>query len=157
MYRSKLHTAKKSSHHAKGQHRQQDNTQQLMPKLLLKGSAITIGIGFAMTVVTSLIAYFSTDPNTLIRPLAWGASAITALIGGFITTRLHKHSALICGLFSGGMMTCMMILASLFLKSFASGYSTLISALLHTGFILLSVAGAFLGLEKPKKSTHRRK
>ena len=157
MYRSELRTAKKSSHHAKKQHRQQDITQQLTPRLLLKGSAVTVGIGFAMTVVASLIAYFSADPNTMIQPLAWGASALTALMGGFLTVRFHKHSALICGLFSGGALTCIMILASLFLKSYASGYSVLMSTLLHTGFILLSISGAFLGLKKPKKTSHRRK
>ena len=157
MYRFESRTAKKSSHSAKRHARQQDTTQQLTPRLLLKGSAITLGIGFVMTVITALIAYFSADPNTLIQPLAWGASAITALMGGFVTARIHRHSALICGLFSGGIMTCVMILASLFLKSYATGYSTLISTLLHTAFILLSIIGAFLGLKQPKKPTHRRK
>lgn len=137
--------------------RSHDNEQSLQFGTLFKGTAITLGIGMALTVITSLIAYFSADPNLLIRPLGLTAAAMTALIGGFVTIRLHGHSALLCGLFNGGMLTCAMILASLFLKAYASGYSTLVSTLLHTALILFSVAGAFLGMSRPKKHTHRRR
>ena len=120
---------------------------------LAKSLLITIVSALILLTAGSLIAYFTADPSALVQPIALVCSALTALIGGFAAVRIHKHSALFCGLLNGSATTALMLLASLFFRSHASGYSAGVSALLHTTFILFSVAGAFLGL--PRKSPRR--
>lgn len=123
---------------------------------LAKSLLITASIGIALTISASLIAYFYTDPDLLIRPLALVASTLTALIGGFFAAKLNRESAILCGFLNGGAFTCLMILASLFFKAYASGYAALISALLHAAFMLLSLLGAYLGQKKAQKKRRRR-
>ena len=118
---------------------------------LLKSLLLTLGIGIASTLICSLGAYFYPDPNRLTLPLGLAASGLTAFLGGMITSRIHRHSALLCGLLSGSLFNALMMLLSLCFASEAQGYTALISALLHAGFLLLSVAGAYLGLPKSKK------
>lgn len=118
-----------------------------------KSLLITLGIGILLTLIASLIAYFSPDPNALIRPLGICAAALTALFGGFAAVRIHGHEALLCGILNGSVFMGLMILVSLFFKAEASGYAAWLSCLLHAGFVLLSIAGAYLGL---KRKTRKR-
>ncbi len=120
-----------------------------------KSLLITIGTALLLLTVASLVAYFQKDPDSLIRPLALLSSGLTAMIGGFAAVRIHKRSALICGLLNGSALTLLMLLLSLAFRPFASGYSGAVSFLLHTAFLLLSVAGAFLGLQRTPKQKHK--
>ena len=108
-----------------------------------------------LSLIAALIAYFSADPDSLTLPLGLAASALTALIGGFSAVRIHGHAALLCGLLNGAAMTALMMLVSLFFTSLSVGHSALISALLHTAFILLSVAGAYIGISQKSKKPKR--
>ncbi len=123
---------------------------------LARALLFTAGIGALLCVVASLIAYFTTDPDRWIRPLGLCASYLTALLGGAAATRIHKRSALLCGLLLGCACTVLMLLPALLLKPLSSGYSPMVSCLLHTGFFLCSVAGAYLGLPRVEKSKKRR-
>lgn len=116
-----------------------------------KSLLFTLGIGAALLILLSLGIYFCADPSRYVAPLGLTAAGLTALIGGFLAVRIHGHSALLCGLFNGGLLTLVTLLISLFMKPNASGYSTGIICLLHTLAILLSVAGAYAGLKAPKK------
>ena len=116
-----------------------------------KSLSITALSALLLTLGSALIAYFTPDPAALARPLGLACAALTAGIGGFVTVRIHRHAALFCGLLNGSLATALMMLLSLFFTSHASGYSAGISALVHTSFILFSVAGAFLGLPKAGK------
>jgi hypothetical protein len=109
-----------------------------------------------LTLVASLGAYFYSDPNALILPLGIAASALTALLGGIVSARMQGHAALMSGLCNGVILTAAMILASLFFKSAAAGYSALVSAALHAGFLCLSVAGAYLGQKRTTPKKRRR-
>lgn len=130
----------------------EEDSLALWVRHLGKSLVITLIAGTALLLIGSLIAYFTPDSNTLIRPIGMVAAALTALIGGFAALRIHRHAALMCGLLNGSLTTALMILVSLFFKDYSSGYSTGISCLLHTAFLLLSVAGAYLGLKrKPKR------
>lgn len=130
----------------------EEESLSLWVKHLGKSLVITLIAGTALTLIGSLIAYFTPDPNSFIRPMAIVAAALTALIGGFAALRIHGHAALMCGLLNGSLTTALMILVSLFFKDYSSGYSAGISCLLHTAFLLLSVMGAYLGLRrKPKR------
>lgn len=121
-----------------------------------KSLLITLSAGLGILLVFSLIAYFYTDPNPLILPLALSGAGLTALISGVITVKIHGHAALICGLLSGSLLLCIMMLLSLFFTKEGLGYSTGVSCLLHTGVPILSVIGAYLGLPKKALKKHRK-
>lgn len=143
--------AKRSAHSAP-----EEETPALWAKHLGKSLLATFCFGVVFTLAGALCAYFYPDPDRLIMPLSLCASALTALCGGFVTVKIHGHSALLCGLLNGTLFTVLMLAASLFFRTHASGYSAGISCLLHTGFLLCSVAGAYLGLKKRKKKTKKR-
>ena len=126
----------------------EEDSPALWVKHLTKSLLITLAASLLLMLGGALIAYFTPDPNALVRPLSLSCAALAALIGGFAAVRIHKHSALLCGILNGSLATALMMLLSLFFTSYSSGYSAGISALLHAAFILFSVAGAFLGLPK---------
>ncbi len=133
-----------------------DSPLAIWIKQLLRATVISLGIGLVLIIGLSLAAYFYADPDVLARPLGLIAAGLTALSAGFVTVRIRGEGALICGLLIGSIMTALMMLASLFFTALSSGYSVGISALLHLAFMLLSVAGAYLGLKKtPKKKKHK--
>ena len=121
-----------------------------------KGLLITLASGVGILVIFSLVAYFYTDPNALILPLALAGAGLTALIGGLVTVRMHGHSALFCGLLNGCMLMVVMMVLSLFFTKEGIGYSTGTSCLLHAGVPILSVLGAYLGLRRSPTKKHRK-
>ena len=127
-----------------------------MGKHLLKSLGITLLTALVLLLLASLAAYFSPDPAKMVQPLALLSSLLTALVGGFAAVRIHGHSALLCGLCNGMLFLALMLPTSLFFTPFASGYSALISCLLHVAFLLLSMLGGYLGLKKgkPKKKKY---
>ena len=141
-------------HPKKTTHTEEDSPA-LWVRHIGKSLLITLLAAVLLTVSLSLVAYFYSDPDRLIRPLGLFASGLTALIGGFAATRIHGHAALLCGLFNGSCTMALMILLSLFLGGHAAGYSVGISLLLHVGFLALSVLGAYLGLRKKPKKTRK--
>ncbi len=133
-----------------------DSPLAIWTKQLLRATLISLAIGLVLLIGLSLAAYFYADPDALVRPLGLVAAGLTAMVGGFATVRIHGDSALICGLLIGSILTALMMLASLFCTALSSEYSVGISALLHLGFMLLSVVGAYIGLKKTqKKKKHK--
>ena len=135
--RSVRHTAQKSQ--------PEEDSLALWVKHLTKSLLITLAASLILMLGGSLIAYFTPDPNALVRSLSLACAALSALIGGFAAVRIHRHAALLCGIFNGSLATALMMLLSLFFTSYASGYSAGVSAMLHAAFILFSVAGSFWG------------
>ena len=133
-----------------------EETPVLWIKHLCKSFLITIASGFGLLLALSLAAYFYSDPNLLIHPMALIVAGLTALIGGIAAVRIHGHSALICGLLNGCILLGVMLLLSLFFKGQGIGYSAGVSCLLHAGIPVLSVAGAYLGLRRSPKKRSRR-
>lgn len=123
---------------------------------LLKSLLITFAAGAVLTVAGSLVAYFSADPNVLILPLSLVAAALTALVGGFAAARINGSAAMLSGLINGTAMMAIMILASLFFKHDTSGYSAIVSLLLHAAFLLLSAIGGLLGQKRAKPRRRKR-
>ena len=122
-----------------------------------KSLLCSLAIAMALLLVAALIAYFLEDPKIAILPLGLLCSALTAFLGGFLAIRIHRQGALICGFCNGALLSLLMLLASLFFRTEASGYSALLSALLHVGFLLLSVGGAFAGLPRQGHKQKRRR
>lgn len=118
----------------------------------LRAFLITLAIGGGLILVMSLGAYFHPDPDSIIHPLAYVAAALTAFFGGFTAGKLRGNAPAICGLVNGILLTATMLLLSFFFLSESSGYSALVSTLLHTAIPVLSVLGAIAGVRK--KETH---
>ena len=146
--------AKKAARHTYGKTQPTEESFGLWVRHLFKSFMISCGLGFGLILTVSLIAYFTSDPNKLTRPLGIFTSAITALIGGFAMTRQHRHSVLLCGMLVGCLNMAFMLLCSLFFRSNAAGYSSWVSVLLHVGFLLCSIAGAYLGARPKKRKRH---
>ena len=121
-----------------------------------KSLLLTLLIGMGTVLCMSLVAYFYSDPDVLIRPLSLTAAGITAFFGGFCAIRIHGHSALFCGICNGVVFMSGMILLSLFFPTYASGYNAAVSCLLHIGFLALSVCGAFIGFRRSPRKKKRR-
>lgn len=127
-------------------------------RTICKSVGVTLLTSLTLLLAFSLGLYFSPNPSPLIRPLGIAAACIGALIGGISAAKLYGHSALLCGLLNGCAMSLLMLLASLFFRSYASGDSPLIAALLHAAYFAASVAGAYLGgrtAGKKKKAKRR--
>lgn len=114
-------------------------------------AAVTIAVGMGLLLIGALAAYFFPNPSSVILPIGIAASGLTALIGGMISSRILKKGALLCGLSNGCVLLSLMLLLSLCMIQYSTHYSALTSFLLHLGFILLSVLGAFLGIGRAKK------
>ena len=137
--------------------REQATQDQSLMRDVGKGILISLGIALLLNLLASLAAYFAPDPAALARPLGLAASAVTALLGGYVTARIHRHAALFCGLANGCGMITLLLLSSFCVGSLASGYSFPVTLLLHLAYVALSLVGALLGIrQKPKSTTKRR-
>ena len=125
-----------------------------LPRDLCKSVLLTLGLGAILIFVTSLLLSFTTDPLRWAAPVGVAVSAVTAFLGGVGTIRIHKQSALLCGLCNGSICLVLLLLMSLGLREHASLSSPVHSLLLHLAFPLLSVVGAYVGrpsLNRPRK------
>ena len=157
---SKSHTRQLTKHAAPKRRTPPKNTEDrgaIFSKETLRAFLITLAIGGGLILVMSLGAYFHPDPDSIIRPLAYVAAALTAFFGGFTAGKLRGSAPVICGLVNGILLTCVMLLLSFFFLSESSGYSTLISALLHAAVLVLSFLGAIVGTRKTQKPIGRRR
>ncbi len=136
--------------------RKQTDKPTLSFSLLGKSLLITVCIGLGLILLSSLCVYFLADPAAWIPPASLTASALTAFLGGVIAVRLHGHSALLCGLCNGAMLTAIMLPLSLLLRSYASGLDAWVSWGMHALLLLLSVAGAAIGLQRPRRIRRKR-
>lgn len=136
--------------HANTSSSAEDNAATLLAHTV-RSTLITLLFGGAIIVTLSLLAYFIEAPNTFIRPLGILGAALTAFLGGITSARLHKHSALLCGMLNGLSVMAILMLISLFFSSYASDDPIWLSLILHVVFLLLSVVGAFCGLPRMKE------
>ena len=122
---------------------------------------LTLAVGGGLLLLFSLILSFTPDPLSLALPAGLLATAITAFMGGFFATRLYHFPALSAGLISGILLTALSLLFSLlFTKNaacYATGYSAVVSALLHACVIGISLGGAFWGGRTPTPNKHRKR
>ncbi|MBQ7173117.1 MAG: TIGR04086 family membrane protein [Clostridia bacterium] len=116
----------------------------------------TLGIFLGLNLIVSLILYFLKDPAPYVLPLSYVVSAVTAFFGGYILCKKQKSSALFCGLVNGSLFLCLLLLISLFFRSYATGYGPLLSAALHIAFLALSVVGGYAGLPRVPSKHHKR-
>ena len=144
----------KAMHRARKDKTTEDSAS--LARNVLKSIGVSILTALISLLALSTAAYFTPDPASLLSPLGLFACALTAFIGGFCAVKLHKKSALLCGLCNGCAMMALMLVVSLCFRDAASSYSPLISCLFHLGFLLFAVLGAFAALPRPQMCAQRR-
>ena len=133
--------------------------------LFLRGTLgtllLSLAVGGGLLLLFSFVLTFAPDPLSLVLPMGLLTCAITALMGGFFATRIYRFSPLGAGLINGILLTALSLLFSLlFAKNaalYATGYSAVVSTLLHAGVVGLSIVGAFWGGHNPIPNKHRKK
>lgn len=123
----------------------------------LRALPVSLIAGFFLLLLAAGIAYLQKDPNAYLTPLAIGATALSALVGGIVTVRFNRRGALLSGLCGGILYTAVLMILSLcFFRDAGSGYSPAVSLLLHAGVIAMEILGGFLGLPRKKLHIKRR-
>ena len=123
---------------------------------------LSLAVGGGLLLLFSLVLTLTPDPLAFVLPFGLLASAITALLGGFFATRIYHLATLGAGLINGILLLSLALLCSLLFgknaTTYATGYSAVVSALLHIALMGFSVGGAFLGAKEhiPNKR-HKRK
>ena len=84
-------TVPKSKNRAHAQ--PEEDSLALWVRHLGKSLLITLITGTALLLIGSLIVYFTSDPDTFIRPMAMFVAALTALIGGFAGLAIYAKAA----------------------------------------------------------------
>lgn len=110
-------------------------------------------IGCLFLLISTLAAYRSPNPHTLILPLSLTALGLTSLCGGVISARRKRGNPLLGGLFCGLLINLFLLTASLFFndgdsEALSLGLSSLARWGLHAAVVLLSTVGARLGKGK---------
>ena len=112
----------------------------------VKGALLAACIGGLILLIMTAVALSWEDPLSLVRPVGYALSALTALGAGLITVRLHGRRVLLCGMFAAALVfviyTALSFLPAMSLPSSLSGG---LSAALHGAAAALSMLGAYLG------------
>ena len=124
--------------------------------VMLKSGMIGTGGGLLSALILALIGAIvcisSADPHSLMIPISLIALYLSAMIGGWITVRLHKKAPLPCGTLCGAMMLFLLVLLSLFFdKKEGGGFSLGISLLLRALVPFFSILGARLGWKRSSR------
>ena len=115
----------------------------------LRGFTISLIIGIAMTLVMSAIVFSAKDPNKYITPAAFTVLYVCSLLGGFISSRLNKGSALLCGLLYSAMLLVLLLMASLlFGGELSSDRSVQMAIGLRALVVASALTGSFIGTYK---------
>ncbi len=145
-----------------GHARSMDKAKGGSLKKMVKNTAwsflIITGLSVLATVLIAAAFYATADPNRFIAPAAISILLISSLLGGFLSAKKNKGSALLCGLLYAGMMLVLTLGASLFFDAALSAdYSLPMSIGLRGIAAALSVLGAWIGMGQKKKPTHKHK
>ncbi|MBQ8310524.1 MAG: hypothetical protein IJX80_05870 [Clostridia bacterium] len=150
--------AKHSAHpHTKAKRDDTPASAALFVRRAAMSLSFTLGLSAVLLIVLSLAAYLTPDPDALTAPLGLAACALTSLFGGMISVRVHqRHAPLPAAFCNAALLSTMMLILSLFFSPLASGYSALISALLHAAVFALSLLGALIAMREPKPKRKRK-
>jgi putative membrane protein (TIGR04086 family) len=121
------------------------------------GILITVGIGFIIMFASTAAALLTDDPTSFISPIGYISVFITSFLGGFVCSKINKHSPYIVAIICGADFVILSMLFSFALPhSFASGMNIQTRLLLHTLSFILFPVGAFAGTKASKPQRKRR-
>lgn len=118
---------------------------------ILRSYLLTLALGAGLILIASLAVSFHPDPDSLIRPLAYLSLALTTLMGGYLSGRIHGKAPLTAGGVNGLLLLLLMLPVSFGFRSMSAGYSPLLSLALHGAVLPLSALGAIAGCRKRQR------
>lgn len=123
---------------------------------VIRSSFIGLGVSLIFAVVlwfvASAVAYANKDPDAVAGGLGFAAIYISSMAAGFAAVRVNGHSALFCGLLSGGLLALLMFFVSIFFNSsYSSDYPFILALGMRGIMVLFSVFGAFAGLHRTSR------
>ncbi len=125
-------------------------------RTFFRSGILSVAVTILLMLVFSLISYKLDNPGAYVKPFAYAALAISALMTGFISSRMQGRSHLISGLVGGFITVIFMFLLSLFFRG-GEGVSALASLGIYALYILISGIGGILGGVKRVKTRRRRR
>lgn len=157
--RGGLPTPRKHTH--LGQKRRQNEDGPLFKRILsssLRGLLVNAISGILLVSIVCMIAYSSTDPLSMIPPMALLALLPSNFLGGFVSSKKCGESPIACGITTAAMWGAVSLLGSLCLYSIApSGYELWQSLLLHALSLAFCILGAMAGGVKRIPSRKKRR
>ena len=124
------------------------------------GILISAGVGLALLFASTAAALMTDDPTAFVDPIGYVSIFVTSFIGGFICSKIDRHSPYLVSIICGAGFVILSILFSLALPhSFASGMTVGIRLALHAlSFILfpLGALGAVKAAKPQRKAKKRR-
>lgn len=113
----------------------------------------TVAFSFFSLSLSSIFIMRAENPSAWIRILGVLLPALSAFLGGIVSSRVKKRAGALTGLISGILFVALLFLLSVLLgeDSFSIGKSVV----LYTALLLLSVLGGTLGAHK--RGRRRRK
>lgn len=142
-------------------HRRSTEEPPLFKRILssaLWGLLANAAVGILLSLVLCGIAFASTDPLSLIFPLALLALLPSNFIGGFVSAKKCGESHLACGIATAAMWGGISLVGALCLFSAsASGYTLWQGLLLHGASIAFCLLGAAAGGIKRAPSKRKRR
>ncbi len=123
---------------------------------IVKSSFIGFGAALiaalALWIVASVIAYSNNDPDSVAGAVGFAAIYLACLFGGFVSVRINRGKALLCGGLCGVLMAIVFWVTSRFFgEDHSAGYSFTVELLLRLAMIVMSLFGAFAALHQKKK------
>ena len=123
----------------------------------LKSAIASLAISLLLAAVLSAAANLSSDPLALVPPLSMLSLYAASFLSGLLCVRKMREGALLCGLFSGGMLMLFYTFISFFMPSeLSSGRSFWLSLTLRALIIIFSFLGAHAGRQRKIKRKMRR-
>ena len=128
------------------------STRGILP-CVARGYLVSLGIGTGMTLLCSAMLYSLPDPSRFITPAAFCVLYVCALLGGFLSAKFNRGSALLCGaLYAVFMLATMTLVSLLFGGSHSADYKLTSAVGFRAIAAAIAIVGAMIGShQKPKK------
>ena len=123
----------------------------------LRGYLFSLVIGAALTLLLSAVIYSLSDPNRFVTPVSFCILYISALLGGYLSAKFNRGSALLCGaLYSVMMLVTMLIVSLFFVNSYSADHALPLAIGLRGIAAALAIAGAMIAAHKSPKKRKRK-
>lgn len=122
-------------------------------KRVLPALPITVAVGLLLLFVTAALLLLTKDPGRYYTPIALAVLYLTALVGGFIATRLaRRRLPLLCGITEGAFLLIFCTVTGLFMpEAWHGGISGGIAALTRLLLLPVAVLGALVGAREKNR------
>lgn len=122
------------------------------------GILATVGIGLALMFASTAAALLTDDPTAFVNPIGYVTIFITSFLGGFICSKVGKHSPYLVAILCGADFIILSMLSSLMLpNSFASNINFNVRLIIYVISFLLFPLGALAGIKASKPQRAKRK